>query len=788
MRHLWQRIAFATFLAMLTMLGSAATNTSDASTPRLSVIVPRGVQRGHEHTIHFVGQRLLTTEEVFFYEEGITVLDIKAVDDKKITVKIKVDDDCRIGEHFAQLRTKHGISDYRSFQIGHLPAVAEKEANNDFENAQKIEQNVTVDGLISAGDVDVFAIHAKKDQRLSVEIQAMRLGQFFDSTIELYDASGKKIAWSDDSPLGGQDGFISMPAPADGNYFVLVRDVEFGGNGATRYRLHVGDFFRPSAVFPLGGKPGEKLSLEFFGDERTEFAIEKQEINLPEKAGNYLVGLPAKLISPTPLPFRVNDLENAFEQPNNQGFPKVEDPPAAPVALNGKIEAPKDIDFFKFKAKKGTTYRVHTYAREYGSGLDPVNHVFGPDKKYISSSDDVSRKPDSHLEFTAKVGGDHFVRITDHLSRGQPNFVYRIEITQREPEFAIGIKRVDRYSQQRQAIAVPRGSRFAVLLDFKKKAWDGEVTVANEELPLGISLQSQPIRRGINQMPVVFEVDDKAELGGQLFDFIASGKVDDKKTVLGHFVNDADLALGPPNNALYHSGRVNRLAMSVVEALPFTIDLKEPKVPLVRNGYIQIPIEVTRKKGFDAPIRVQILFRSPGVGARGYINIPKGKTSGMYVVNANSKAQLGEWPICFIASSNFKGPAWTASNLKTLEIAEPYVTAKIKRVSLERGQSGELVCSLNHLKSFEGEATAKIVNVPPNVQIETDKTFTKDTKELRFKVVTTDKSPIGKHSAWFCQVLVPLNGEKMISRAAGGTILIKPPVQKPKQVASKEAR
>jgi hypothetical protein len=786
LRNYQHPVFFCGCFVALCLFAAFEASVVEASTPRLSVILPRGVQRGHEHTIEFVGDRLSTTEEVFFYDDGMTALEIKAINDKKVQVKIKVDADCRLGEHFVQLRTKHGVSDYRSFHIGHLPGVAEKESNNDFETAQPIEQNVTIDGLITSGDVDVFSFVAKQGQRLSCEVQAMRLGQFFDSTIELYDAAKKRIAWSDDSALGKQDGFFSVTVPESGKYFVLVRDVEFGGSGTTRYRLHVGDFFRPAIVFPLGGQPGQKVELEFLADQGPAFAVAKHEVTLPGNPGDRLLGLPENLTSPTPLKFRINDLENAFEQPKNQGFTEIKNPPAAPIALNGRIEAPGDIDFYKFKAKKGKTYRVHTYARELGSGLDPVNHVYGPDKKFIRYSDDVSRKADCQLDFTASAGGDYYVRVTDHLGRGQQNFVYRIEITERQPELAFGIKRVDRYSQQRQTIAVPRGGRYAVLMDFQKQAYDGEVTLVSGNLPLGLALQAQPMRRGINRMPVVFEVDENAKLGGQLVEFKAEGKIDDENSVVGQFRNHADLSLGPPNNAVYYSGRVDKLAMAVVERLPFSVDLEEPKVPLVRNGQMQIPIVVNRDEGFDAPIRVEFPYRPAGIGARGYVTIPKGKSSGVYAINANSKALLGEWPICFIASANFKGPAWTASNLKTLEVGEPYVTAKIQRLSLERGQSGELICSLAHLSPFEGQATARILNGPPNVTIESEKKFTKDTKELRFKVVTTDKSPVGKHASLFCQVLVPLNGQQMVSRAANATILIKPVVQKNKQVVSKE--
>ena len=41
------------------------------------------------------------------------------------------------------------------------------------------------------------------------------------------------------------------------------------------------------------------------------------------------------------------------------------------MALNGVISKPGDVDYFRFKAKKGQTFDVHCYARRLGSPLDP---------------------------------------------------------------------------------------------------------------------------------------------------------------------------------------------------------------------------------------------------------------------------------------------------------------------------------------------------------------------------------------------------------------------------------
>ena len=60
--------------------------------------------------------------------------------------------------------------------------------------------------------------------------------------------------------------------------------------------------------------------------------------------------------------------------------------------------------------------------------------------------------------------GDYYMRITDHLGQGGETYVYRVEMTPVAPSLKIGIPRVDRYSQTRQTIVVPRGNRYGTLI------------------------------------------------------------------------------------------------------------------------------------------------------------------------------------------------------------------------------------------------------------------------------------------------------------------------------------
>src|SRR5262249_41167959 len=145
--------------------------------------------------------------------------------------------------------------------------IDEVEPNNEPAKAQKIPLNVTVAGSIGQEDTDCFVIEAKKGQRLSAEIEAMRLGRAaFDPYLAILDSSGAVLAAADDTALLIQDAFVSLLAPNDGRYVVQVRETSYGGNADFVYRLHVGNFPRPTAVYPAGGQVGETVSVKFIGD------------------------------------------------------------------------------------------------------------------------------------------------------------------------------------------------------------------------------------------------------------------------------------------------------------------------------------------------------------------------------------------------------------------------------------------------------------------------------------------------------------------------------------------
>src|SRR5688572_27681810 len=216
--------------------------TAHAIAPRLTNILPPGGQSGSEIEVRFTGQRLEDTKEIVLYTPGISVVSMEAATNRvKATLKIAAD--CRIGEHSMRLRTATGVSDVRTFWVSALTNVNEVEPNTELAKAQPVPLNVTINRVTTSDDLDYFVVTVGKDQRLTAEIEGMRLGRgVFDPYIAIQEKSGKLLDASEDSSLGFQDGIASIIAPEAGEYIVLVRDTAFGGREDFHYRLHVGSF------------------------------------------------------------------------------------------------------------------------------------------------------------------------------------------------------------------------------------------------------------------------------------------------------------------------------------------------------------------------------------------------------------------------------------------------------------------------------------------------------------------------------------------------------------------
>lgn len=769
-----------THLSML-LLGGASLH---AAYPEFGTTKPNGAQRGTETKLTVTGTRLDDFESLIFFSPGFTQKSVEKVEKNKVELTLAIAPNVEPGNHLMRIRTRSGISHARQFFVGPFPNVEEKEPNSEFDTAQSIGFDQTVEGLITNEDVDYFKLTVKKGQRISLEADGLRLGYtVFDPYIAILDKDRFEKAFSDDTILHRQDGYCSFVAEYDGDYYLMVRESSYRGGGNNFYRLHVGSFRRPDVVYPAGGKLGSSTKVRFIDKD----GVFEEEVKLPDvQDPGFMIFAKGAEAAPSGNPFRLVPFDNSLEvEPNNEQAKATPVTVGEPVALNGVIEAPGDIDYFKIALKKDQQVVVQAFAQSLGSPLDTVIGIYNAKGGRVASNDDGGgrRRLDSKQTVKIPADGEYFVSIADHLERGGANFVYRVELVASQPELTFASPHYSvNDSHYRQFMAIPKGGRMALLVNFSRNNVGGDFTFDAANLPAGVKLLTELAPKDQPGMPLMFEAAADAPLGHATVP-VTLKAVDPNVKVVGALRQEFDIVR--QGNVVFYTEIQDKLPVAVVEEAPYSLEIVKPTVPLVNNGILNLKVVSKRKEGFKAPIRVLMVWKPNGISTLGEQTIPEGQNECTFVLDANANTPAGTWKFTVMGEAEAgNGRVYNASPFCEVTTAPAYVNAPaIPLTAVEQGQETVMVAKLETLQPFEGEAEASIVGVPETIPIESAK-VNKDTKEVTFKVKTHDKSPVGKQGNLFVRVDVPVPGGTTTHRIALGSTLR---IDAPRKVVAKPA-
>lgn len=749
----------------------AAASLAQAAYPEFTGTKPNGGQRGTDWKLTVTGNRLQDFESLIFFSPGFTQKSVDKVENNKVEVTVAVAADVVPGNHLLRIRTKSGVSHARQVFVGPFPNVDEKEPNTEFEAAQVVGFNQTVEGVVTTEDVDYYKITAKKGQRISVEVDGLRLGYVtFDPYIAIIDKDRFEKAFSDDTILHRQDGYCSFVAEYDGDYFVMVRESSYRGGGNNFYRLHIGGFRRPDVVYPAGGKIGSKTPVRFI-EKDSSF---EEEAQLPADVDpGFMLYSKTQEAAPSGNPFRLVPFDNALEvEPNNEQAKATVTATGEPIALNGVIETPGDIDFFKVPLKKDQQVVLQAFAQSLGSPLDSVVNVYNEKGASLGGNDDGGgrRRLDSKQTVKIPADGNYYVRVTDHLERGGPNYVYRIELIASQPELTFASPHYSvNDSHYRQFMAIPRGGRMALLENFTRSNVGGDFKFEASGLPAGVKLLTEIAPKDQPGMPLVFEAAPDAPLGHATVP-VTLTSVDPNVKVVGRMRQEFDIVRA--GNVVYYTEIEDKLPVAVVEEAPYSLEIVKPTAPLVNNGILNLKVVAKRQEGFKAPIRVLMVWKPNGISTLGEQTIPEGQNECSFQLDANANTPAGTWKFVVMGEADAgKGRVYNASPFCEVVTAPAFVNAPaIPLTAVEQGKETIMLAKIEHLLPFEGEAKAQVVGVPETIPIE-GATINKETKEVSFKVKTHDKSPVGKQANLFVSVEVPVPGGTSTHRIALGSIL-----------------
>jgi hypothetical protein len=162
------------------------------------------------------------------------------------------------------------------FTVDTLPETLEQEPNNAPAAAQRVELPLIINGRIGQpGDVDVFRFEGPAGSEVVAEVKARRLNSPLDSQLQLTDASGKMIAFNDDSEDKGAglethhaDSYIRATLPTDGTFYLQLGDTQQKGGVEFSYRLRLSapqpDFELRVVPSSLAARAGASVPLTVY--------------------------------------------------------------------------------------------------------------------------------------------------------------------------------------------------------------------------------------------------------------------------------------------------------------------------------------------------------------------------------------------------------------------------------------------------------------------------------------------------------------------------------------------
>ncbi|MFV1965688.1 MAG: hypothetical protein ACC628_09720 [Pirellulaceae bacterium] len=603
-RRLLRRLLGPAVLAF-SLLGSSPSDAQPRQ-PVIKFVFPQGGQRGQTMEATVSGTDLQGANAVRVTGAGVTANVVKVENPATVRISVAIAQDAEVGERDIRVITPAGGASSRfRFFVGDLPEINEKEPNSLESQAQPLESlPIRVNGQILSSDRDIFRLTAKAGQTLVFEVQARKLLPYIadavpgwlEACLTLYDGDGKELK-SVDNFRFNPDPVLIHNVQKDGEYLIEVRDIIYRGRADFVYRLTVGLSPYITHIFPLGWQRNSDAHVELHGvnlpTQRLTFKIPADDPPL------HFVRVNQNGMTSNTLPFAVGDTGESREAEPNDSIQQA-NRVAVPVAVNGRIQRSGDADYFRFGAKKGERLIVEVQARRLDSPLDSIITLFNSQGGELREQDDtdmgdplLTHHADSRLDYTFPSDGDYVVRIRDIQAKGGEEYAYRLHIAAPRPDFTLRtIPDNPRAGQSDTAMVTVKALR--------KDGFNGEITVAVQNLPAGFVTSPAVIPAGQSQMRLTITAPPDAAVALLAPTIVGTATIGEQ-AVSRKAVGAEDIMQA---FSLRHDVPTKEFLVAVIESAFFTLstDIPTTEVRDVRQES-QIPVVVkASRKGLKAAV------------------------------------------------------------------------------------------------------------------------------------------------------------------------------------------
>jgi hypothetical protein len=678
---------------------------------------PRGGERGKTVRVTLTGHGVGQATAVVFPEGQITptIVPAETPDPGRLTVDLAIAADAAAGGHRFLVRTPMGVPPARTFVVSAFPESTLAEPDADPAKRPLVALPATLLGAIEApGDVDGARFAARRGEAVVFETLAVGLGSALAGVLRVRDADGRVLAESPD--LGaGRDPALTFTPLEDATYTLEVADAGSGGSAGHFYRITAGVLPRLEGVWPRGVAAGGTAVLRPTGANLGGETEIRLEVPASADPGTLLDVAPGEPNSPKVV---VAEGEQGVEIEGGDDATATADSATAiafPGGISGRIDAPGDVDTFRFEARRGRRVIVEAFAGRLGVDLDLALEILDRDGRPIPRA--VLRPVgETNVAFRDHAAAGRNLRLTtwddlavgDHVLIGRE--VLKLAELPRNPDddaifWGLGHARKN------------PGARLAAL----------ETTP--EHHPLG-----QPIWKvEVHPPGATFPAGRPAPV-------VLSYRNDDGGP---GFAGDPRVTFDPPADGVYlvrvedlhgQGGRDGGYHVVVRSPRPdFTIRLDEEELNLPRGGTALVTANVERRDGFEGPVAVALAGLPPGVTASA-TTIEPGLFAADLVVTASDAAETSPEPTWrAVGRAGLPDPDGDGSERDVERAADPggpgagwvtigpgpnlRVRADRDSIRLRPGETTELTLSVERSPAFTGRVPIEVRNLPMGVKV-----------------------------------------------------------------------
>ncbi len=487
------RPALALSLALSALAGPAHPARAEG-VPVLLGIFPPGATVGRVTEWAIAGANLSEKDRPVLSGEGVEILDFTVKDATSAIARVRVVPGALPGYREVRIDGPSGVSNLAVIRLDLLEQLVEVEPNDEPGRAQTSEVGQAVAGSFRPLDLDHYRVRAKPGQRLTLDLEAARLGTAIAPVVTVVDTSGRAIAQARKGRAGDGECRTSIVLPPDGTCIVLVRDNTYSGDDRALYRLRIDPAPFATGLFPLGGPKGREGYFEVSGGSLA--SPSRRRILLPDGLGSPFDPGPFALPEgPVACPGRLvaGDGPEIVEPQGEGSRPPIQVPRGTTV--NGRIEKPGEVDSYRIEAKAGETIQARIVARALGSRLEPVLTIC--EERGISLvGDDTS--PDGSIACRVAVDGPLTIELSDRFDDGGPAYGYRLTLGPPPADFSVTLRAPGGRPAGRSVWAGEYnaflGSSIPIDFTVETRGRPGPIEVCVEGLPSGVTAQPVSIR------------------------------------------------------------------------------------------------------------------------------------------------------------------------------------------------------------------------------------------------------------------------------------------------------